>query len=154
MRLLAVIRVRGSVGVSKDVEDTLRMLRLTRVNHCAIIRESPTTPGTLEKVKDYVTWGELSAEGAEKILRHRSELVGGQPLTEDYLKKNTKYKSIKDFAKALVGGKAELKEVPRLKPFFRLHPPRKGYGGIKRSFKEGGALGLRPDIQTLIHRMR
>jgi large subunit ribosomal protein L30 len=69
------------------------------------------------------------------------------------MKKNTKYKTLKAFAKDLVGGKAALGDVPKLRPFFRLHPPRKGYGGIKRSVKEGGALGRR-NIKALIHRMR
>ncbi|MBW3022557.1 uL30 family ribosomal protein [Candidatus Woesearchaeota archaeon] len=42
------------------------------------------------------------------------------------------------------------------KKFFRLHPPRKGFGrkGVKKSFKEGGALGYRGDkINELIKRM-
>jgi large subunit ribosomal protein L30 len=153
MKLLAVVRVRGTVGVRGDVEDTLHMLRLTRANHCTMLRENASILGMLAKVKDYVTWGELDEESAEKILRNRGELEGGQRLTDDYLKKNTKYKNIKQFAKDLVKGKAEIRDVPRLRPFFRLHPPRKGYGGIKRSVKEGGALGKR-NINALIHRMR
>jgi len=48
-----------------------------------------------------------------------------------------------------------MRDVPGLKPLFRLHPPRKGYEGIKRSFKEGGALGYRADkINALLRRMQ
>ncbi|MDP6459831.1 MAG: 50S ribosomal protein L30 [Candidatus Hydrothermarchaeota archaeon] len=153
MKLLAVVRVRGTVGVRGDVKDTLRMLYLTRTNHCTMLWENTSSLGMLTKVKDYVTWGELDEESAEKILRNRGELQGGQRLTDDYLKKNTEYKTLKAFARDLVGGKAELDDIPKLRPFFRLHPPRKGYGGIKRSVKEGGALGRR-NIKALIHRMR
>ena len=44
----------------------------------------------------------------------------------------------------------------RTKPYFRLNPPRKGFGrkGIKISFKKGGALGHRGEkINDLIRRM-
>ena len=44
----------------------------------------------------------------------------------------------------------------KAKPFFRLHPPRKGFErkGIKVPFKLGGVLGYRgKEINTLIQRM-
>lgn len=42
-----------------------------------------------------------------------------------------------------------------LKPGYRLHPPRGGWErkGIKKSFREGGALGERPSMDELIKRM-
>jgi large subunit ribosomal protein L30 len=41
-----------------------------------------------------------------------------------------------------------------VKPVLRLHPPIKGYEGVKRSFSEGGALGYRgKEIEKLIQRM-
>ena len=70
-------------------------------------------------------------------------------------KEKTKFKSIDDFAKAFANFKAELKDIPNLEPVFRLHPPRKGYRKIKRSFSEGGALGYRgKEIGSLLYRMR
>ncbi len=155
MQRLAVVRVRGKVGVPREVEDTLRMLRLTRVNHCVFIDDRPTFKGMLQKAKDYITWGEVSPEEVALILRNRGELVGGKRLTDAYVKEHTKFKSIDDFAKAFVEFKAELSDIPQLKPVFRLHPPRKGYRGIKRSFVEGGALGYRGEaMRELLRRMR
>ena len=62
---------------------------------------------------------------------------------------------MKALAKGLTEGKTVMRDVPGLKPVFRLHPPRKGYEGIKRSFKEGGALGYRGEkINHLIRRMQ
>ena len=46
--------------------------------------------------------------------------------------------------------------MSNLKRVFRLHPPRgtKGWGGIKRSFVVGGALGPRgSEIENLVERM-
>lgn len=153
---LAVVRVRGRAGVRKEVEDTLRMLRLTRVNHCTLIDDRKQYLGMLEKVKDYVTWGEVDAEAVERLLKLRGELQGGGKLSDGYLQKNTRFKSIEAFAREFVAHRAELKDIPGLKPFFRLHPPRKGYGGIKRSVREGGALGRREALgmKNLLYRMR
>lgn len=110
--------------------------------------------GMLQKVKDYITWGPIDREDVARILRNRGELVGRKRLTDAYVKKNTKYKSIDDFAEDFIKFKAELEDIPNLRPFFRLHPPRKGYEGIKRSFIEGGALGPRESIKDLLYRMR
>ena len=155
MKRLAVVRVRGRVKVNQEIEDTLKMLRLTRANHCVFIDNRPSYLGMLQKVKDYVTWGEVDEEDVALILKHRGELIGGKKLTDEYVKEKTKFKSIDDFAKAFVNFKAELKDIPDLKPVFRLHPPRKGYRKIKRSFSEGGALGYRgKEIGSLLYRMR
>ena len=43
----AVIRVRGHKNINKDIEDTMNMLRLTRVNHCVIIPENAVMKGML-----------------------------------------------------------------------------------------------------------
>ncbi len=58
------------------------------------------------------------------------------------------------YAKALAKEEVEYKDLKNIKPVIRLHPPRKGYEGLKRSYSEGGALGYRGrDIDALIDRM-
>jgi large subunit ribosomal protein L30 len=155
MNRIAVIRVRGKVNVSKDVEATLKMLGLNAQNHCVLISDSPVYAGMLQKVKDYVTWGKVSKEDVQLLLKARGELIGNAVLTEAYLKKNTKFSSIEEFAEAFVNFKAELDDIPNLKKVFRLHPPRKGYKSIKKPFNLGGALGNRgEEIGKLLYRMR
>ena len=153
MKRIAVIRVKGRARTKENVEDTLRMLRLSRVNYCSIIDDRKTYEGMLKKVKDLVTWGEIDKNDFSLILKNRGEIEGRIKLTDDYIKKNTKYESIDDFANAFIDFKAELRDIPKLRPFFRLHPPRKGFGGIKRTVSAGGALGRR-DIKGLIIKMR
>jgi len=58
--MLAAIRIRGKVGIAKDVEDTLKILRLTKVNSMSILEEEPEIKGMLRKVQGFITWGELS----------------------------------------------------------------------------------------------
>ncbi len=154
MKRIAVVRIRGKIGVNTGVEDTLQMLNLTRVNYSTLINDDEVYSGMLKKVKDYVTWGEVGAESVSLMLKNRGELVGRQKITDSYIKKRTKYKSIADFAKAFVKFEAELDEIPSVRPVFRLHPPRRGHEGIKRTFRQGGALGHRDNIKDLLVKMR
>lgn len=154
MKRIAVVRVRGPVSTNRKVKDALRMLRISRVNYCSIIDDRDSYNGTLKKVKDYVTWGPVGEDEVALILKKRGELLGGKRLTDDYIKENTKFKSVEGFVKSFINFEAELDDIPKLKPFFRLHPPRKGHGSIKRSFIEGGALGKRDSIKDLLYRMR
>lgn len=150
----AVIRIRGSVNINADVKDTLRMLRLNRVNHCAIVPENDAYKGMIQKVKDYVTWGEVDKEALGDALKLFGRLEGQQKLEESYLKENTPFKTIDEFAAAVAEGKTPLAATKNIKPILRLHPPKKGYEGIKRPFSLGGALGYRGNkINDLVKRM-
>ena len=63
---------------------------------------------------------------------------------------------LEEFSKKFMEFKAELKDVPGLKTFFKLSPPRRGFErkGIKIPFSMGGALGYRKNkINDLIQRM-
>jgi len=124
------------------------------VNHCALIEENPVSKGMLQMVKDYTTWGELSSETLIKLIESRGRLMGDKPVSDEYLQASTSFKTIKDLAKALIDNKALYKDLPEIKPLFRLSPPKRGYEGIKRSVQKGGALGYRgKDINALIERM-
>lgn len=153
--MYAVVRLRGGVKARQDVKDTLSMLRLNRINHCVVIPETPNYKGMIQKVKDYVAWGIISPETLAQMLRNRGRLKGDKPLTEEYLMQNTEFKSMEELAEAICEGRASIKDIPRLKPVFRMHPPRKGHRGIKKTFQQGGELGYHgTEINTLLNRMR
>ena len=152
--LLAVIRLRGTVNVNYKVRETLKMLRIEKTNYLTLIPKTATYLGMLKKAKDFITWGEINKETLVHLLKKRGELVGRKKLTDEYLKANTKYNSIEEFAEALYSGQATIDEIPNMKKCFRLHPARKGYRSIKRNFGEGGDLGYRGEaINELIVRM-
>ena len=151
-----VIRVRSDVGVERSIKETMHLLNLTRVNHAVLIPQSAQYDGMLQKAKDYITWGEVSAETIEAVLRQRGRLTGDSPLTDEYVAENSDFKDITAFSAALASGEAVIKDMPELKRVFRLAPPTgaKGWGGIKRSFVIGGALGARgSEIEDLVERM-
>ena len=153
--MYAVVRLRGGVKTRQDIRDTLAMLHLDRINHCVILPETPNYEGMIQKAKDYIAWGTVNPETVAQMLRNRGKIEGRKALTEEYLSKNTKFKSFDELAKAICEGKVSVTEVPKLKPVFRLHPARKGLRGTKRAFIEGGDLGFHgTEINSLLNRMR
>ncbi len=150
----AVIRVRGHKKINKDIEETMCLLRLNRVNHCVIIPQNDVMKGMLQKAKDFITWGEVSDEMLAKMIISRGKLVGDKPIDDAYIGNNSKYGSIKEFAMSVVKDEIGYSELKDVKPIFRLHPPRKGWEGIKKDLKNHGSLGYRGDgINAVIEKM-
>ncbi len=142
--VILAIRIRGRVSVRPQIEDTLEKLKLHRVHHARVLKMTPSIRGMITKAKDYITWGELDEETAELLIAKRGRLSGNRRVTDEHIRKNSPFKSIRAFAKALVAGKATTSDVEGLKPVFRLSPPRKGYRG-KRNLPVGmgGVVGYR-----------
>jgi len=152
---IAIVRIKGKVGLKKGIKSTLNMLHLYKKNSCTIIPNTTTYVGMLKKLKDCVTWGELNEETCKLLLEKRGKLPSKKPLTEAYLKTKIKM-NLDKFVKEFMSFKKELKDVPGLKQFFKLKPPEKGFerGGTKKPFSLGGVLGYRKEkINDLIKRM-
>ena len=150
----AVIRVRGQPDVNYDIEYTMKLLGINKVNHCAIVPANAVTKGMLQKITDYTTYGEINEETLAKLIRVRGRLEGDKMITDEYLAENSDFKTVEELAKAIIENDYKMKDLEKGKPVFRLHPPVKGYEGNKRSYKNGGALGYRGDaINALIARM-
>ena len=143
--MLAVIRIRGKLDKSKEVKETFERLRLRRKHVCVLLPENESNKGMVHKVKDFVTYGEINKETLKELLEKRGKLAGDNKITS--LKE--------DFIDSLMAGKAKLADAG-IKPFFRLAPPRQGFGkiGIKKGFAEKGALGYRgKEINALLKKM-
>lgn len=150
----AVVRVRGTVDARKEVRDTLKILGLTRPNHCVLVNNNENIRGMLQKAKDFITWGKLENEVLSEMIRKRGRLEGKKHVTDDVINSNTGFDTIEEFSRAILNGNAELSEVDGFKKVFRLHPPKKGYKSTKRPFKDRGSLGFRDDkMNGLIKRM-
>lgn len=132
MGKIAIIRITGQTHLNYDVNRALDDLRLYRRNYCVVL--DSIKAGLLKKIKDHITWGEISEETHNLLIEKKAEPYNGPD-------KKSKY---------IVAGKK------KIKPCFRLNSPLKGYGrkGVKVGFKQGGALGNRGDkINDLIRRM-
>ncbi|MBI3035677.1 50S ribosomal protein L30 [Candidatus Woesearchaeota archaeon] len=138
---LAAVRVRGLTGIKTRIEDNLKMLRLYKKNYCCVLPGNAVYAGMLKKAKDYITWGEIDDETFNTLVNARGEEYNGR---ESDSKGKLRYN---DFI--VINNK-------KMKKYFRLNPPRKGFGrkGIKYSYQNGGALGYRGEaINDLIKRM-
>ncbi|MBL7054829.1 uL30 family ribosomal protein [Candidatus Woesearchaeota archaeon] len=138
---LAVIRVRGIIGVKKTINDTMNLLNLYKKNVCVVVPDNEIYRGMIQKADGYITWGEIDDEMFNLLVEKRGEEYKGR---EKDKKGKVEYSK---FVK--VGDK-------KIKRFFRLNMPRKGFGrkGIKIAFSKRGALGYRGDkINDLIGRM-
>ncbi|MEE9525238.1 MAG: uL30 family ribosomal protein [Candidatus Woesearchaeota archaeon] len=70
---IAIVRIRGSVKLKKEVKDTLNMLKLYKQNSCVIVNASPSMLGMIKKVQSYITWGEVDEETASLLKEKRQE---------------------------------------------------------------------------------
>jgi len=155
-RLFALVRVKGRTHVRGSISDTMKMLNLSRVNHCSILLDDAKYKGMIFKVKDYVTWGEVSDKTLMRLLKERARVTGDEALTDAYVKSNSKFDGIKSFSEALMACKAKISDVKGLRKVFRLNPPKKGFErkGIKEPYSRHGVLGYRGEnINNLIERM-
>ncbi len=142
MSKIAIVRVRGIINTRKEIESTMKMLHLHNKNYAVVVEDTPQNKGMISKVKDFVTFGPLDEETFKEMVSKRGEEYTGR-LTDSKGKIEYKTKYVE------VDGK-------KYKKFFRLSPPKKGYGakGIKQSFVKGGALGNRGEkMSDLIKRM-
>ena len=137
----AVVQVRGEVNQSAEVEDTLEMLNLGRVNHATFVPDTDAYQGMITKVNDWVAHGEPSAETVALLLQRRGEPAEGDAeIDDEWVADRTDYEDVGALAAALLDEETTL-SAQGLSPTLRLHPPRGGHDGLKRPTVEGGQLG-------------
>lgn len=72
--MIAVIRIRGQVGLKKEVKETLDRLRVRRKYACRVF-ENPNEAqlGMIKKMRDFVSYGEISPELHKKLIDARGK---------------------------------------------------------------------------------
>lgn len=155
MSMIAIIRIAGKQGLNYKVKTTFNLLNLHKKNSCVVVPNSKVFVGMIQILKDHVTWGEIDKKTLSLLVEKRGRIVGNKLLTKEYVKTEMKMDFDK-FIEEIFEGKLKIKDVPGMKPFFRLLPPVKGFErkGTKQPFSLGGALGYRKEkINDLIQRM-
>lgn len=153
---LLAVRIKGSIGASLEEKATLAMLNLKRANHATIVKKTPSYEGMLKKVSSYLTWGEPSLKLVEKLFSEKGEMYGNKKI-DDENAKLVGFNSLRDLAMAVWRGDITMSRLKSkgMRPYFRLHPPKKGFkGSIKRPFGSKGEFGYRGSkIDELVERM-
>jgi large subunit ribosomal protein L30 len=140
--LIAVVRIDGEVKVKSEIASTLDRLRLRRKYSCVLINsDNKGLMGMLWKVRHAVAYGPVENETLVKLLTARAQKIANSD------SKKTNYE---EAASGLTTGK-KLEDFG-FKPFFRLHPPRKGIKS-KLQYPKGVLGNNKSDINKLIVRM-
>lgn len=150
-----VIRIKGGVKASQEELDTLKFLNLLRTNYAVFIPKNSSNEGMLKKVTNYITWGEPTITTILRLLK-KAEMNGRIKLDDENVKK-LGFSDLKELAEKIYRGEITLSKLKDkgLKPYIRLHPPRRGFKKtIKKSVSEGGEYGYRGErINELAVRM-
>lgn len=64
---IAIVLIRGTIGLNQQKKDTLKMLNLQEKFNLTIVANNPVNKGMIEKVKDYVTYGKISEETIKEL---------------------------------------------------------------------------------------
>ena len=137
--MICIIRIKGIVGLEKGVVNTLNRLRLRRKYSCVVIAPKKEDLGMIKKVRNFVAFGKIKKDVFEELIEKRGQIID-----------KTKKIDSKKIADELLKGKKY--EELNLKPFFRLHPPRKGIKS-KLHFPKGVLGDNKEKINDLILRM-
>ncbi len=65
--MIAVMRIRGDVGLKPDVRKVFELLKLDRKFTVAFLPDTPEYIGMVKKVTDYVTWGEVPEKTVKEL---------------------------------------------------------------------------------------
>ncbi|MDD3263737.1 MAG: uL30 family ribosomal protein [Candidatus Nanoarchaeia archaeon] len=142
MDYIAVVRIKGNVRIPLIIQDTLSRLNLTKKNNLVFLEKTDSILGMVEKVKDYVTYGDVEESFVKEIFSKKGKNFLGE--TTDSKQKYV-YK----------GRFIEIDGVKYSKTI-KLKTPKGGYAknGTKKHIKLGGALGYRgQDIVDFINKM-
>ncbi len=148
------MKIRGTVRASNETRETLSILNLARTNRAILVDDRPSFLGMLRKAQNFITWGEPSHETVIRLIRTRGRLLGKKKITDEYAQK-IGYKNLEELAEAVFNCNIEYWTLHSVNPFFRLHPPTKGFRGkVKKGYGMGGELGYRGEkINELLERM-
>ncbi len=70
---VAIILIRGLTKIESGIKDTLFMLRLRRNHVCVVVENNAVTKGMLQKIKDFVTFGEIDEATYKELVSKRGK---------------------------------------------------------------------------------
>ena len=72
--MIAIVRIKGQVKVRQGVKETMNRLGLKKKYSCLILEKpKPEELGMIEKIKDFVAYGELDNETYKKLVEARGK---------------------------------------------------------------------------------
>lgn len=137
--MIIAIRISGMVDVPENVNYLLDNINLRRKYAAILIQETPENLKMLNKIRSFVAFGPISSPNLLKLIQLRGERSDSKKIDAESVVKNLDKKGLREQG---------------MKPFFRLHPPRKGIESKKHFGIGKGVLGDNKEhINKLLERM-
>jgi len=137
--MIIVIRISGLVEIPEDINETLFRMRLRRKYSAVLLKESEENLKLLKSVRNFVAFGNISDETLLLLITKRAKSLDNRKINSADILEHIKNKG-------MVGSK--------IKPFFRLHPPRGGIDSKLHFPLKKGVLGdNKTKINDLVRRM-
>ncbi len=72
--MIAAVRIKGDVGLRHQIRETLQRMGLKKKYSCVILEKPKATElGMIDKLKDFVAFGEISSETHKKLVEARGK---------------------------------------------------------------------------------
>jgi len=75
MKQIAVIRIKGKIGLRKEISETLNRLRLRKKYSCVLLEPTKENLGMIKKVDNQIAFGEINDETKNKLIEKRKTKI-------------------------------------------------------------------------------
>lgn len=160
-KLVFVIRVRGTIGVSPKVKKILQLLRLRQIHNATFVRINAATEKMLRLIEPFIAYGYPNLKSVKDLIYKRGfGKVSGQrvPISANTVVKaglGGKFECIEDVIHEIYTVGDDFKQASNFLWPFKLNCPRGGFRGkMLNHHNEGGSCGQQGDkINKLIKKM-
>jgi 60S ribosomal protein uL30 len=161
-KVVFVIRIRGTIGISPKVKKILQLLRLRQIHNGVFVRINAATTKMLRLVEPFIAYGYPNLKSVKELMYKRGfAKVSGQrvPMSSNTVVDaglgKLGFKCMEDVIHEIFTCGPNFKEASNFLWPFKLTSPRGGFIGKKlHHFNEGGACGMQGDkINRLIKKM-
>jgi len=160
-KIVLVIRIRGTIGVSPKVRKILQLFRLRQLHNATFVRVNAATEKMLRLIEPYIAYGYPNLKAVKSLIYKRGygKLAGQRiPLSSNDVIKSAGIpgiECIEDVVHEIFTVGPEFKAVANFLWPFKLNSPTKGFRGKKLNHhNEGGQCGQQgTQINTLIKKM-
>lgn len=73
--MIVIIRIKGEIGIRREIKETLNRLRLKKKYSCVVIKPTKEKLGMLKKIRDFIAYGEISEETYKKLVEKRKTKI-------------------------------------------------------------------------------
>lgn len=135
--MIVVIRISGLVEMPTDAQETLFRMHLRKKYSAVLLKENQETANFLQNIRNFVAFGKIEPKVLEELISKRAKSLDNKKIDAKRVAEIIEKEGI---------------EKSGIKPFFRLHPPRKGIDS-KTHFPKGVLGDNKEKINDLIRRM-